>query len=422
MKRFEQGLRCQDIHAGLRALDPNSARLSQLDDTRLIGMAATLAATIRGQDVVGDAQALKAVAAEQLDVDSLAFNSVVDVLQEVEFIYSVKQDAGRVISFSESVPYHEDLYAALGNLWARRAPTQVEQELVAMVHRLAGGPVPAESVGSELGLDSADLEELLTISRAADLVKGVVTPNGEILYSPFLAFERPELLGEVLITHGPDILGAELQKVRSYQGLPVSSTTTPALSDAVARGLLLAPSVERPEGQLQPFACLPYSLDSELTTVRKSVLDKALAIVSCVRCGQHFGGYSGITRPLALLDRLLDPTAGFSLRAHSSARRQYQILFRMQVVDFVPSGNWVIPRLIVTDDNVEAVRIARDLIAFGEPLTDRLGNEAETRALLMNNRPYLSPMQTVQRRRTPLKLSDAQFEHAMDALMGRAAL
>ena len=76
----------------------------------------------------------------------------------------------------------------------------------------------------------------------------------------------------------------------------------------------------------------------------------------------------------------------------------------------------------MTDDNVEAVRIARDLIAFGEPLTDRLGNEAETRALLMNNRPYLSPMQTVQRRRTPLKLSDAQFEHAMDALMGRAAL
>ena len=30
------------------------------------------------------------------------------------------------------------------------------------------------------------------------------------------------------------------------------------------------------------------------------------------------------------------------------------MLYRMQIVDFVPSGNWVKPKLIATQDNIEA--------------------------------------------------------------------
>jgi hypothetical protein len=40
MESFELGLRCQDIHAGLRSVDPNSAALTRLDDTRMVGMEA----------------------------------------------------------------------------------------------------------------------------------------------------------------------------------------------------------------------------------------------------------------------------------------------------------------------------------------------------------------------------------------------
>src|SRR4051794_8207719 len=63
MKRFAEGLRCQDVHAGLRNVDPASGVLRPLMDTRLVGMAATLASLIRGQDVVADASAVQAVAA-----------------------------------------------------------------------------------------------------------------------------------------------------------------------------------------------------------------------------------------------------------------------------------------------------------------------------------------------------------------------
>jgi hypothetical protein len=62
METFKEGLRCQDIHGGLRGVDPNSAAIAPLEDTRIVGMAATLASTIRGQEIIRDAQTLKAVA------------------------------------------------------------------------------------------------------------------------------------------------------------------------------------------------------------------------------------------------------------------------------------------------------------------------------------------------------------------------
>ena len=63
LRNLQAGLRCHDVHAGLRNVDPNSATLAPLADTRMIGMAASLASLIRGQDVVSDAEALKTVVA-----------------------------------------------------------------------------------------------------------------------------------------------------------------------------------------------------------------------------------------------------------------------------------------------------------------------------------------------------------------------
>jgi hypothetical protein len=40
---FKAGLRCADVHAGLRNVDPNSSTLTPLADTRIVAMAANLA-------------------------------------------------------------------------------------------------------------------------------------------------------------------------------------------------------------------------------------------------------------------------------------------------------------------------------------------------------------------------------------------
>ena len=422
MENFENGLRCQDIHAGLRGVDPNSPALGSLDDTRMIGMAASLAAAIRGQDVIRDAQTLKVIAADQLDVDSLAFPAVIDILDSAGFVHTVVRRGGKITSFVEVVPFHQNLYEMLGQVWSDRDPTEIEQQMVATIHRLAAGPIPSESLAQVVGLNPSDVPALLDIARNADLVKGVTTVDGEILYSPFMGFENPQVMGEILTEYGPDQFQDEIAELRTYQGLPIDDQNYPAVSDAVARGLISAPSVERPDHYSQPFAMLPYSLDPSLFNVRKPILDKALAVLACVRCGENFGGATSIRSPIRILDSLLDSARGGKLGAHSSHRRQYQLLFRLQILDFIPSGNWVEPRLIATEDNVAAVTLARDLISFGEPLQNRMGSDKDAHTLLGTEAAYLTPIQTVHKRRKELHLNAKQYESAMDALMGRTVL
>jgi hypothetical protein len=107
---------------------------SELETTQLVGMAAALATAVKGREVVDDAVALKTVAAEQLDIDRFAFNSIVGILEEVDFVRNVRRTGGSITSFYESVPEtFERLYATLGEVWAERAPGELERTLLGTV-------------------------------------------------------------------------------------------------------------------------------------------------------------------------------------------------------------------------------------------------------------------------------------------------
>ena len=418
---FKSGLRCHDVHAGLRNVDPNSASVTPLADTRMVGMAASLASLVRGQDVVPDADALKSIVADQLDISPYAFQGVIGTLERAGMIDEVIWRGQRVVSFTERVPYYDDLYSALGGTWREGEPNQLEQQFIAVVDRLAFSPVPAESLEGELGLDRADLPRLLELGKASELVQSVALIDGEVLYSPFFGFENPEMLAGLMEQHGSGRFAEELLAVRSHQGLPLDPAAHPALADAVARGLITAPSVQTPGGVLQPFATVPYVPDQQLLVARKPVLEKALAVVACVRCGEHFGGATSTRAPVRVLNALLDPNRDYTLGAHSSHQRQYQMLYRMQIVDFLPSGSWVQPKLIVPEDNLEAVTLARDLLAYGEPMEDRTGDD-DARALLTQTARFEAPVQTVARTRSLKGLSPREYQAVMEMAMGRRAL
>lgn len=133
MQSFQEGLRCQDVHSGLRNVDPNSPLIASLADTRVIGMAASVAGLIRGRDVITDAQSLSVVAAHQLDVDLLAFNEVMEVLEDAGFVEGVHRRGNKIESFTENVPYYENLFHSLGQSWRERQPTELEQQVLLVV-------------------------------------------------------------------------------------------------------------------------------------------------------------------------------------------------------------------------------------------------------------------------------------------------
>jgi hypothetical protein len=426
METFDEGLRCQDVHSGLRNVDPNSSLLGPLNDTRIVGMAATVAGLIRGRDVVDDARALMVVSAHQLDVDMLAFNEVIGLLEDAGFVGGVQRQGGKIKTFTENVPFYDDLYATLGTAWRSRAPTELEQQLLVVVHGLARTPIPLESLAQTLDLDAADVPQLREVAEGAGLMQTLRTIDGEVAYSPFFGFEHPQLLGELVLKHGSDRLIAEFLAVRAKQGLPIGPTTFPMLTEAVAGGLVMAPTVTLPGGAQQAFAALPYATDSKLLIAQKPVLDKALAVLACLRCAESFGGYNNLSAQglVNVIDKLLDPNRGF-LSPHSGHKRQYELMRNAGLIlfgpDTMPGGVWVTPTFIDTEDNRAALALARDLLTHGESIGQRV-DDSLARDALESGTGYTAPMQTTHRVRKSVQPSAREFEKIFEAAMGMRAL
>ena len=417
MEAYDAGLRCQDVNSGLRTFDASSPSLTPLKQTRLVGMAADLAALVRDTPLISDMPALESVAAGELDIPSTSFDTVLAILESAELVELTRDPTGQVAGLTSEVPFYRDLYSTLGESWRERGPSQLEEELVAVVGRLAAGPIPAEALTESVDVEKSDVERILGLGEEAQLIMAVSGVDGKILYSPFTAFENPTLLNDLAETHGSDQMLADFEALRQRQGLAVTPESFPLLYDAVARGLLLAPSVELPDGGSQPFAVLPYTLDRQLLVGQKPVLDKALAVVACVRCGEQFGGYSDLPSATAAINKLLREG---KLAPHSSSQRQYRLMRNKGIVaygpDPMPWGTWVVPTLIDTEDNRQALEIARDLMTLGESMAGRDASGA--REHLAADARYLNPMKTVAANRPRLLQSEAEHSKIIAAIMG----
>ena len=417
MDDYRAGLRCQDVNSGLRTFDAASPSLTPLKKTRLVGMAADLASLVRGSHLIGDMASLETVAAAELDIPPTSFDGVIDLLDAAGLVELTRNAHGDVSGLTSEVPYYQDLYVTLGATWRGRRPSQLEEEIVAVVDQLASGPFPAEMLVERVGVDPSDVERILQLGSDSHLIKSASGVEGTILYSPFTAFENPALLSELAEKHGSDQLLAEFDALRNRQGLAVSPDRFPLLYDAVGRGLLLAPSVKLPTGGDQAFATLPYTLDRNLLLGEKPVLDKALAVVACIRCGEEFGGYSDLPSALNAINKLLREG---ELNPHSSSARQYRLMRNKGIVaygpDPMPWGKWIVPTLIDTEDNRRALEIARDLISLGEPMAGR--NAESARDLLSTDAIYLNPMKTVSANRPRLAHKEAEYSKLVAAVMG----
>jgi hypothetical protein len=89
--------------------------------------------------------------------------------------------------------------------------------------------------------------------------------------------------------------------------------------------------------------------------------------------------------------------------------------------DSRPGGRWVTPTFVDTEDNREALLLARDLITHGELVEQRVDDSAARRALEAGN-DFRAPMQTMHRMRESVGLSPEHFGRIFEKAMGRSAL
>lgn len=416
LTQTEVGLRCHDAHHGLMNVDSRSGYIAQVGDIREVGMAANLAVNIRGRDVIADANALQQIAAEELGVEPLLFNNTLNLLEEADLV-TVRQ-AGSRRPIEERIPIHENLYDRLGEVWADRRPSEVQEETIAVVNSLAQAPIELDEL--ERDLPKADLESILAVGGSTELIKKLELSDGTVvLYSPYFVFENPDRLRGIYESHQNERVQAVMARVRGEQGALVDEDDS-AFADMVSRGLLLTPTIDGAGGPAS-FAFLPYATPQKVLRVEKSILDKAVQILACVRYGEHRAIATKIRSPGGILQRLLDASHQYTLSPHSEHQRQYRTLHRLGIVEFRPSGAWVAVKLIDTDDNKRAVRLAIDLLHHGEEMADKGAND-EAQRLLAHGDQMHNPLRTIKDRRDAPRLSADTWAHLSDAARGGVPL
>jgi hypothetical protein len=412
IQRARIGERAYDIALGLRNVDDRAAILSDVERTNITGMAAVLAGAIKGRDVVSNAQALKRIAADVLRIPPLAFASVVRELADLELVSDVRISGGDIVSFAEQVPLvHDDLHDRLGEKWISKNPTELEQQFLVAVETVANAPVPTKELLRELGADQYGASMLRKLGENAELIRTYSDSRvGEISISPLYAFENPQEIVSLFSQHPSEEIQLAFQSMRQQTGYPVivdggATLWTPEsliVADIIGLGLVPAPTVTGADRRKRAFAILPFGLDSKYLNSKKQILDRALTLIACVRCGEVSGGYTRIKFPDALLRKLTDPDHNYTLAGHSSTERQYAPVIAAGMIRTVPEGDMLAAQLIPTPDNLESVELARTLLRRqGEALPQR-GGESEAAELLFTSRDYLSPIETIAQTRNTL--------------------
>jgi hypothetical protein len=406
------GLRAQDVYSGLQTVDQTSGLIAaELGNTRLTGMAATVAANIRGVDVIKDFRVLMVIAAQEWGIDSFVLPGVLEVLQEVGYVTVHKDARGKLSSVDERIPLlHDSMYETLGGYWSSNRPSELDQAAVESLDTLANAPLRLSELQSRIG-DADTLRDLLDIGEAAQFALRLELPDGDsLVWSPFCAYEQPERLSTLYASFPQDQVREQFSRVKAYQGMPVEGEAG-VLGQAVGQGILLANTVIGSGGKAS-FAFVPYRASREQRRMQKVVLEKAIILVACVRYGQHKAKHP-ILYPAAILRKLRD---GAALRATAEAGSQYRTAARQQILRLEPAGGeFYNARLIDTADNRAAVELAIDLLTHGEPVAAR---EDSGQKLLFTGDQYLTPLRTMKEREGKARLSQEVVVSMLDAWRG----
>ena len=418
------GVRCQDIQTSLQDISLG-ALSSETKNIRLLGMAERLAIHIRGVDVIEDYKKLEYVAG-QFGIDSLILPNVLETLEEIGWV-RVQKRSGRIIKVEESVPYFKDIYSEIGEYYNNTPHSEIEDAIIETTDKLALSPINEETIRKDLGKELYKI--VLDIGKSGKFIEEYesLDTKEKILYSPIYWVENPKIIEEIyrlLKQFGAENVVRVLKEIRDYQGYPLSDSLFKAekesisqddqiLFELIKRGIVLAPQVVSFKGR-KSFAFTPYP---EISIEEKVILEKAMAILACVRYGEHFGLITKIRYPEAILDKLLE--SPHIIGPHTEIRKQYALLVGRGIGKIFPdrvlSDRWYF-QLIDKEENIKAVKLAKDLLVVGEAISDR-GFQEELQKILFTPGSYEEALRTLPRLKKPANLSPETHEHILNEIM-----
>ncbi|HVU02305.1 MAG TPA: hypothetical protein VHE30_11160 [Polyangiaceae bacterium] len=362
------GVRAQDFHEGLKEVASYGPKEVHLKNTLLIGKAATLAAHLRGLNAVEDHEALAYLAAD-LGISGLELDRVLRELETVDFA-TIKKNGDTIKRIELRIPELREGYEELGNRWEELHPSEVERAAVEMLHDVAAVPRPKEDLQRSSGLDTKNFELVLSIGSTGALMETYEDDDGEpLIYSPLTVEENPRPLIELARKFPSDDVVLALNAVRNEQGLPEgigAANNNPVIIEAVLSGVLAPVRIQTAQGERRFF----FAPRGQIPASEKVILDKARAILACVRSGQHFADYRKIFNPAALLRKLRrEKTFSYSRPDYPE---QYGLLVSKQIAIIDPDTSrdgFFHFHLLDTDENIKALDLAIGLLEVGDAST-----------------------------------------------------
>lgn len=419
------GLRAQDIQTSVQDVDLGPLN-AETKNVRLLGMAERVAIHIRGVDVIEDYKKLEYIAS-QFGVDSLILPTVLNVLQELEWV-RVKKRGSQIEKVEESVPFFGDIYSKAGEYFDDLDHSEIEEATIAVCDMLALSPCTEYEMRKKLGLDKKGYKMVLDIGKSGKFIDQYVSPKskGNVLYSPLYWVENPDKLEQmyqILKKFGADRVYSVLQNIKNYQGFPLTEAILKGsydtlqedheiISEAIRRGIILAPEVNSLSGK-KNFAFTPQT---GISIEEKVILEKTMAILACIRYGEHFGLITKIKYPEMILDSLLEPP--HRIGPHTEIRSQYAILVGRgvgRIYPFRAMKSRYFFELIPTEENKKAVMLAKDLLNIGEVLQEK-GLSKEIQSVLFFPGSYEEAMRTLPKLKKPALISTETQENILDIL------
>jgi hypothetical protein len=368
------GLRLLEFECGVDANidDTHAAELVDYEVSRSTGQAARLAMLIRGQDVIEDELHLKKVASHELGMTPPEYNVAKQLLMEADLIEERNTRLGKSV-LHEKVHrvQHAENYRLIGELWlTRQHRTPKEDALISTLDKIIDHPIDLETIDSFHDLEKHDKSAIVELGKNAGILDSVDESN-RIYYSPLLWDVNPKNLATFLKRADHSAFNKFLQQTRQHPGTDFTTTaegnnTDPLIAQAISGGILPSYRVTSTGGpRLYGFA--PYNGGLLTSGTERTILDKARALVACLRYGAEAATITRIRNPLWILNAMTDANRGYRLKPHSELKLQYGMLIGKQLGKIIKTdNNRYLFELIPTDDNLRACAIARELLSIGE--------------------------------------------------------
>jgi len=354
--------RLQDINEGLlRQL--GGVTETYFRKTKRLGAAIRICNLIKGRDVISQYDVLCAAAGE-LGIPADTVDKALNELEEIGYV-SVSRSAGDITKIEERIPLLDAQYAQIGEKWEACQPSEIEKATIELVDDLLVSPRRKRDLIKQHNLDDKAFQLISDVGTTGAFIASYRSPSdgSDVAYSPLYHDENPEKVLKLFDAFPDDDVSEKLRSIRNFQGTPTDALKDPIILQAIKIGCLPTPSVNSSSG-LKYFAFTP--LDG-VGKFEKGLLEKARAIVACVRYGQHFASVTKVFDPLLILGALKRRKR---IGSHSEILKQYSLLHKLGVGRISPdssSPSRYTFHLIDTPENMKALEMAIQYLTIKEP-------------------------------------------------------